>query len=523
MARYGLPLKNNENENENAAQARRLQEQANAQLARNLQARYNAGLNQGVIIPQNVRQGILALARAAVNAANPNNNAEIRRARNLGAKIGAELAAKIIESKRALIAAARAATRGSRLVAEKLAEKSARLAQEIKGRVPPRSVISNYMRNIYEYAKGILNKLKTTPTALITYAKNVLARYHAVRANHGPRQTNRGGQHNNINSELNRIRITNMAKGYYVQTLNQSNKNLLLTLNDNVPEFFMVKKIVETLEHLNIYPDYRKQLLVRIPQYLRIMRYYREIDAHVSRMPMPTLQELQTYNTPRGMANMNYKINNIKTYAQGIVGTMIHYENIWQVIGEAYGFYGYAARPRISENRRAQESIDLIKSFMERLKEQIHQSALAFKAVYNRAANPIQMVSTFTERLARENFGTPCIDAGIRVLYEVSQQIQNNYPNNQRRRVQNINTWMGAQYSVNTTNGRLTNNGRTILKAILNNHATRLPQQTLSSKDLVWNSVKNKNLKVNGIVRKINSIPSAKNWVNNWYRTKNNN
>lgn len=508
MVIYGLP---NNNTNNNANLARQLQAQFNREVAVANQAAF--------------RENVVPLPVAVMNALqnnvrNENNAANMRRAKELAIYV----AEKLVASKRALVGAGRAAARGSMVVARKISEKAERLAREALERAPDRQVVKDYARTLMQRAKSIFSATKNT---LIRRGRNILARYARAPNRVANRQGNArplarapSNANTTVNATLNRIGINKMALRNNVLTLNVANQRLILGLSDGVPEFFMIKKILESLSQMNIDASYRSQLLKRIPQYLRIMRYYRQIDAHVSRMQMPNLAELQSYNTPVGRANMSDPIRNIGAYAEPIIGTRIHYENIWQVIGEAYGFYG-PGRPRITETRRATESVDLIKSFMERLKEQIHQSALAFRAVYNRAGDPNQMAISFTRELANENWGTPCIDAGVRVLYEVSQKMQINYPNNARQAVvRNANRWKGLEYSIATNNGRLTNNGKAILNLVLNNHASRLPKQILSSKDLLWKSLKNKNLKINGRPRKVSNILLARNWVNNWYRTQ---
>ena len=492
----------------------------NENLARQLQAQFN---REAAAIQAAHRANGGALPVAVVNGLRPNARVANNNAANM--RMAIAVAKKLVLAKRALVGAGRAAARGSVLLAKKISEKAERLAREAYELAPERKVVKDYARNLMQKAKGIFSATRNT---IIQRGRNILARYARVPNRVANRQANArplarapSNRNANVNAALNRIGVNRLAVRNNVLTLSRSNQNLILSLSDNVPEFFMIKKIIEALSNMkNIAESRRSQLLKRIPQYLRIMRYYRQIDAHVSRMRMPNLAELQSFNRQVGRGNISDPISNIKEYAQPIIGTLIHYENIWEVIGDAYGFYG-PGRPRITETRRATESVDLVKSFMERLKEQIHQSALAFRDVYNRAGDPNQVVISFTRELANENWGTPCIDAGVRVLYEVSQKIQRNYPNNARRAaVPNANRWKGLEYSIVTNNGRLTNNGKTILNLVLNNHASRLPQQILSDKNLVWNSIKNKNLKINGRTRKIVNIPTAKNWVNNWYRAQ---
>jgi len=494
-------------------QARQAQEVINLQLARQLQANFNAAANQGVNIPQNVQRAVVAVGQQAANRAANGNNNERRRARQIGAEIGGEIAVKLVEAKRLLAAAARYAANGSVLLARKLGEKAARLSQEVMAIAPERQVIRDYAGRIFTYSQGLLRRLGGA--GLLTYATNLLGRLRVRRT--PPLAPARSVNNNtNINRQLNRIRVNRMAtRNGNAVLLNRTNKNLILGLSDNVPEFFMIKKIIENINQTAQPESWKEQLLSRIPQYLRIMRYYKQIDAHVSRMPMPSLEDLKSWNTPAGRAEMPASINSIKAYAQSVIGTMIHYENIWQVLGESYGIYrhGYG---RITEAKRAKESIDLIKSYSGKMNDQIHQSALAFRDVYNRVGE--RMVLPFVRKLAEANAGTPCIDAGTSALYEVSQEIQNNYPSNINRLVPNSNRWTGTQYSITTKNGELNNGGRLTLNSVLENHSSRLTNQVRLDRNLFWNSVKNKNLKINGNTKKISNIPSAKNWINNWHR-----
>jgi len=490
--------------------ARQAQINANHQFAMKLQREFNAAANQGVPIPQNVQQAVIAVGQEENNRGN--NNERIR-ARQRGAKIGGEIAVKLVEAKRLLIAAGKYAANGSVILAKKLAEKSSRLAREVMAMAHERQVIRDYAGRMLAYSQGLLRRVGGA--GLLAYATNLLGRLRVRRAPLlAPART--FNNNTNINRQLNRIRISNMAKinGNGV-LLNRRNKGLILKLSDNVPEFFMVKKIIENIDQTRQPQNWKDQLLTRIPQYLRIMRYYKQIDENVSRMPMPSLDDLKSWNIPRGRGNMPASIQNIKAYSQKIIGTSIHYENIWQLLGEAYGTYSIGYSSRITEAKLANDSIDLIKSYSGKMNDQIHQSALAFRGVYKRVGNT--MVAPFVQKLVEANAGTPCIDAGTRALYEVGQEIQKNYPENVKRPVPNSNNWSGTKYSITPKNGKLNNGDRMTLNAVLENHSTRLTNQVRLDKTLFWNSVKNKNLKINGINKKIINVPSAKTWINNWH------
>lgn len=162
-------------------EAVRKRNEQNAAFAAALQAQFNAGNAQGINIPQNVQNAVVAAARAAALApnavGNANRNNEIRRARQRGA----DIAERLVKAKRVLIICAKYIKEGSIRKAKAFGEQAIKILNEVLKMVPPRRVIKDYIYKLIKYAHDLLAKLKAkNPQIAIDVARNVLGRLGAA-------------------------------------------------------------------------------------------------------------------------------------------------------------------------------------------------------------------------------------------------------------------------------------------------------------------------------------------------------
>ena len=201
-------------QNKRASEALLVYEKAlreqNAALARQLQAQFNRGAE--VANHAAFRENVVPLPNAVVNALrnnvrNENNAANMRRAK----EVAIYVAEKLVLSKRALVGAARAAARGSVVLAKKLGEKAERLAREALERAPDRQVVKEYARNLMQKAKGIFSATRNT---IIQRGRNILARYARSQI---PENGNQAYQQVNLTNSANGL--TNAQKKYVAKKI----------------------------------------------------------------------------------------------------------------------------------------------------------------------------------------------------------------------------------------------------------------------------------------------------------------
>ena len=408
--------------------------EANAAL-RNRQLRGNAN------VPQNVRQ---ALA-------------------------GTKLMDKITDIQRKLVAAAKAAQQGMKPRAKQFAETARKWASEAYAMAPDRQVVKEYIKKLGGMARRILEKIQVGVAAIV--AKR--------RALQPARSVNNSS---NIQRQLNRIGVA---------SLQNSNITLskLSNLSDRVPEFFMMKQM---LAHINASETARNKssVLLRIKQWLKVMKYYKDADARVTTM-------LNHYPLTNNAALSQAALTAMQLYSPNNY-TPCHYEYL------AINIPG------------ASNLVNAKKQYMKSVRITISTAAKTFREVYNRVANKDEMVNYFVKTYGAAVSGFPCVDRGITSLLDVAVQTDRRFPANRG----NANTWAGARVNITRQNGALTNHGRRVLRErVLQPYMSKrleLNASAFNNRHKLWNAVKNKNLKINGQIRKVANI--GRNEINNYYK-----
>ena len=463
MVIYGLPNNNTNN---------------NANLARQLQAQFNreaAVANQAAF-----RENVVPLPVAVMNALqnnvrNENNAANMRRAKELAIYV----AEKLVASKRALVGAGRAAARGSMVVARKISEKAERLAREALERAPDRQVVKDYARTLMQRAKSIFSATKNT---LIRRGRNILARYARApnrmanrQANAGPLARAPSNANTTVNTALNRIGLKTMSNRDVTATR-------LASLSDRVPEFFMIKKMVENISAAA--PEDRNDVLRRVNQWLKIIRYYKDADRNV-----------------RNLLNRNSNTNNrslseATVRALKITGnyTPCHYEYLGINIHNRTNLLGAK------------------KEYVNSLRLTIKAVAGSFKEMYDRVGDEFAKYVVKTYGAAVRSF--TCMDRGIALLTDTISSANRRFP------AGNFTNWKGTVYNVKTVGGSMTPASRAnfrnkILQPFMASQLERNANAFNNSHKL-WNAVRNKNLKINGAIRKVQNLGRTE--VNNYHR-----
>lgn len=457
---------------------------------RNIQYRIQELLNNanrgGVPIPQDIVQAI-------VGAAVPRNgnNAEMRRAQEWAARKAVVFMGKLIESKRALLGAARAAGRGSLTVSKAIARKAERLARDAYEMAPERQVLKNYASNLLNYARGLLQRIANRGVGAAAYASNLVRRLYrrrrVARVNNGaaagPLRPAPSINNANINRQLNAINVERLWNANITV-------NRLARLTDNVPEFFMIKQMIS---HLNATatPRDRNAVLERTKQWLKMIRYFRDADAAVTDM-----LNRNPYVDDASLSTTALQAMHLYTRAY----TPCHYEYL-------------AINIQNQRNLLAAK-----KHYMSSVRIMINTAAKTFREVYNRVADKDEMVDYFVRTYGAAVSGFPCVDRGITQLLDVANQTDRRFPAQNQRNGNN--NWAGSRVNIRRQGGVLTNEGRRALRnRVLQPYMARrleLNANAFNTPEKLWNAVKNKNLRINGQIMKVSNV--GRNEINNYHR-----
>jgi hypothetical protein len=262
-----------------------------------LQELLNNANRMDIQIPQDVIQAIIGAA-----APRNGNNAEMRRAKEWGARKGAIFMGKLIESKRALLGAARAAQRGSLTVSKKIAEKAARLAREAYDMAPERQVIKNYANNLLQYAKGLVQRISNKGKGAAAYASNLIGRLYRKYKGQGV-IANRGGWRplNNV-QPVNRRHLPPSLRGGHVNAPSNQNKtkirHLVSALINNPNNSSIIREITGD-NRFQVYANknIREKLAnVRTINYKnKLHRVLRQLTKLPSNVKRPVVNNLNKY------------------------------------------------------------------------------------------------------------------------------------------------------------------------------------------------------------------------------------
>lgn len=537
--------------NANALNAAAIQQALNANVAEGIQNAFAAGANNGINIPQNVQHAVAAAAvqaaaPAVVAAANENGNAnnEIRRAR----RAGADIAERLVKAKRVLVAGAKALRRGSVALGKALIKQAIKILKELAALFPKRIVFKNYIERLMRYAQSLMAAPRGHPEQ---QAQRVLVALGAANsagaAAAAPRNNNR-----NLRAALNNIGIMQRLPAADPALFNQPGMSANLTrdfitrLDERIPEFLFIKKILQ-----NTPPGWNgrpRPLVGQIPAMLRCLAYWKELDAAV-RQRFPTRDFLTPEEWEQwkrfgvggwGVGSPPDKVwsHDFPTPRQigsSFVGSPMHYEDLIKILTEA-GLRG---------ERLVAACMDTIHHFGEKNRDTIHGCAVAFNEIYRNAArnaalpggsrnaalNPEAVAKTCVD-IINNSVSGGCFDKLVRELEEGIQYCQDRFPTLVEGRgrappgagpaaARVNNSWKGLNYNINVTNrGNLTNSGRMIFHAVMNNHTNN---KNIMTANQLWNLVKNKRIKIkregqNSATVTLSAIQGARRWINNYHR-----
>ena len=251
----------------------------------------------------------------------------------------------------------------------------------------------------------------------------------------------------------------------------------------------MIKQMISHINATRATRD-RNAILERTKQWLKIIRYARRADETVT-----------------ALLNMNPYMANAQISEQALQAMHLLTGNYTPCHYEYLAINIPNARNLINAKKHYMSSVRLI----------INTAAKTFREVYDRVANKDEMVNYFTREYGAAVSGFPCVDRGITQLLDIAMQTDRKYPAVVQQRANN--NWPGTRVNVRRQNGVLTNEGRTALRnRVLQPFMSRKLEQNanaFNTPQKLWNAVKNKNLKINGQIRKVENI--GRNEINNYH------
>ena len=486
-----------------------------------------------------------AAAPAPNAAGNANRNNEIRRARQRGA----DIAERLVKAKRVLVAGANAMRRRALSTGRALIRQAIRILGELAAQFPTRRVIMQYIERLRQYAQRLMEE----PRGNRVEAQRVLVALGAANSVGAAVRANRNNN-SNFRAALNRLRIMERLPAADPSLFNQPgmsanlSRNFIAGLNDTIPEFLFIKKILQyTAPGWNGRP---RPLVGQIPAMLRCLANWRELDAAVRRK-FPT----KDFLTPEEWAQWkqfgvggwgggreppakvwSHDFPTPRQIGSSFVGSPMHYEDLIKILTEA-GLRG---------ERLVDACMGAIHHFGEKNRDTIHGCAVAFNEIYRNAARNAarpggsqnvaapdpEIVAKTCVDIINNSVSGGCFDKLVRELEEGIQYCQDRFQQLVEGRgrpppgggpvvARANNKWKGLNYNINLSNqGNLTNNGRMILHAVMNNHVNG---KNIMTANQLWNLVKNKSVKIkrhgqNSTTTKLNAVPQARSWIQNYHR-----